>query len=48
MESLFLMITSEMTTSVSVPSPTRCRNITPVIGLPDPDLVLFRTSQTAK
>ena len=42
MEWLFLMITSEMTTSVSVPSPTHRRNITPVTRLPDLDLVLFR------
>jgi len=35
MESLFLMITSEMTTSASVPSPAHRRNITPVISLPD-------------
>jgi hypothetical protein len=48
MESLFLMITSEMTTSVSVPSPTHRRNITPVMSLPDLDLVLFRRFETAK
>lgn len=41
MESLFLMITSEMTTSVSVPSPMHRRNVTPVISLPDLDWVLF-------
>lgn len=48
MESLFLMITSEMMTSVSVPSPTHRRNVTPVISPPDLDLVLFRSSETAK